>query len=135
MRRWKMSFTKENHEANQKEIKTMTRRVIEKIDHYKKMNPGDIICSVKNRFTKIENHLYQLECVNTWTENLQEITIQDILNEGIDYIVNNAADEINARHLFILLWNRINIERGYGWDKNPRVRAIEYKLIKQGGDE
>ncbi len=48
------TFTKDNIIKCKNGDKTHTRRVIEKIDHYKNIKPGDILVTRKNRFSKVE---------------------------------------------------------------------------------
>ncbi len=36
---------------------------------------------------------------------------------------------------FALLWNSINAARGYGWDANPWVWAIEFEVIQKNIDD
>ena len=82
MKTWYIIFTKENVEKCKKRIKTHTRRVIEKIDHYKNIKPGDILITTKNRFSKEE--VDRNEVVKTWTERVQDIQKDECIKEGID---------------------------------------------------
>ncbi len=63
-----------------------------------------------------------LEITQLRVERLQKITDEDVLKEGI-----------TLQEDFKALWNSINVERGFGWNKNPWVWVIEFKknyLIK-----
>lgn len=37
------------------------------------------------------------------------------------------------RALFRGLWDSINKERGYGWDANPWVWVVEFRVIEKKG--
>jgi hypothetical protein len=65
-------------------------------------------------------------------ERLQEITYGDVLDEGIKYRGSGDHDaEANGYEDFISLWDGINAKRGYGWDVNPWVWVIEFKVVTQ----
>lgn len=36
------------------------------------------------------------------------------------------------RHDFAQLWNGINEKRGFGWNANPWVWVIEFKMVSNG---
>lgn len=68
-----------------------------------------------------------LEIVNVRVERVQEITDDDAIQEGVDR--TNTSIPGYARTRFINLWNSINAKRGFGWDANPWVWAIEFKRV------
>lgn len=81
-----------------------------------------------------------LEIVSVHVEQLQEITIEDVLAEGIrqtdpDGFYLAPLDGVSdfpwtqAVPAFASLWNSINAVRGYGWDANPWVWVIEFKKL------
>jgi hypothetical protein len=100
-----------------------------------------------------------LEVVSIRYERLSSITADDALAEGITIPTNEKGEwlvelagskypainyiphrtdrsEISlrddiARAYFASLWDGINAERGYGWDVDPWVRRVEFKL-KEG---
>lgn len=83
-----------------------------------------------------------LEIVTVRVERLQEITVTDVLAEGIkqtepDSFYLAPLDGVpdfpwtQAIPAFASLWNSINEKRGYGWDTNPWVWVIEFKKIDQ----
>lgn len=135
MKTYYITYTKENILKCKACSKTMTRRVIEKIDHYKNIQPGDLLITRKNRFSKVE--VDRNEVVKTWTGRVQDITVPDIHKEGLNFIdVCSIEDDVNKDYtvkdflnLWIKLWNSINEKRGYGWNTNPRVRVIEFKQL------
>ena len=175
MKEYGVTFTGENVLKIADGSKRHTRRVIEKIDKFKNLKPGDrlyvqetwniwTVCyddynggfEIGYPFEKIpkkkpecqhmidyradEDHegpwrppmfmpkwaaRYWLECKATWTERLQDISNSDIEREGIIY-----RYPVSRKEDFKILWNSINAKRGYTWESNPRVRVIEFKLIK-----
>lgn len=69
-----------------------------------------------------------LDITKIRVERLQEISQQDIETEGIE-LCDCGKPEANCN--FIELWNSINEKRGYGWDTNPFVWVVEFKLSKK----
>jgi len=41
----------------------------------------------------------------------------------------------DARDSFATLWNSINAKRGFGWDANPWIVAVTFKVHKVNVDE
>lgn len=91
----------------------------------------------------------QLEITNVRVEQLQDISEEEAMAEGIRESILQCEDgafrgwhwekEIfgdveqpwhNARSAFMALWDRINFKSGYGWGKNPWVWVVEFKMIK-----
>lgn len=74
-----------------------------------------------------------LEIVNVRVERLQAITEKDAEAEGIHLQGLPETERYNhpRKHIvaFQSLWNLINAERGYGWDVNPWVWVIEFKVV------
>jgi len=81
-----------------------------------------------------------LEVVRVHLERLQDISEKDALEEGADIgfdetTVNfqpGALNPITASYRagFRCLWNSINAARGFGWDLNPWVWAVEFRRVK-----
>lgn len=82
-----------------------------------------------------------LEVCDVRAEHLQEITIADILAEGVrvpdvDYTVPedprvlDHEREAYARARFAELWDRLNARRGFAWSTNPYVWRIEFRLLE-----
>ncbi len=71
-------------------------------------------------------------------ERVQEITEEDAIAEGIrknDHgqwlpAYPSASGYVDPRKAFWSLWDSINAKRGYGWDKNPRVRVVTFRLVE-----
>ena len=87
-----------------------------------------------------------LRVINVRVERLQEITEEDAVAEGIDWL-DEACYENNGWHPtyydpdsggqpvfrdgFIKLWDSLNAKRGYGWDTNPWVWVIEFERCEK----
>ena len=73
-----------------------------------------------------------LEITNVRVEHVQEISEEDALNEGITYhdLPNNGLDPMRARTWFRGLWETINAARGFGWDVNPWVWVVEFRIVE-----
>lgn len=79
-----------------------------------------------------------LEITGVRVERVQEITKQDIWNEGVtesDVIGDSHGAYESWHRPFIRLWDSINKKRGFGWDVNPWCWVIEFKRIEKGGTE
>jgi hypothetical protein len=73
-----------------------------------------------------------LEVTDVRVERIQEISYEDILAEGIEWPTDTGGKTNRkvALATFEALWNKINAKRGYGWNENPWVFAISYKVIE-----
>jgi len=67
----------------------------------------------------------QVEAVRE--ERLNDIPPPDLLKEGTPY---TSEDPNDVRLEFIRLWDSINAKRGYGWDSNPIVKVIEFRVLE-----
>ncbi len=70
-----------------------------------------------------------LEITNIKVERVQDISLDDVYNEGIQY--DDHCGRGHLRDKFKSLWDSLNTKRGYGWDKNPFVRVLEFKRIEE----
>jgi len=87
-----------------------------------------------------------LEITGLRDERVQDISWEDAKSEGIRRdIISATGDHPNLEcwvtipddnhayrtpmAAFKKLWNSINAKRGYGWDKNPEVKVIEFKRL------
>lgn len=71
-----------------------------------------------------------LEIVNVRVERIQQINQNenDAIAEGVSS-TRYASEALCARDAFMGLWDSINSQRGYGWDVNPWVWVIEFKVV------
>lgn len=70
----------------------------------------------------------QLEVVKVRVERAQDISLEDINNEGVGHTV--FIDHCNAIRHFANLWDSINKKRGYGWSVNPWVWVVEFRRVR-----
>ena len=83
-----------------------------------------------------------LEITEVRVERLQEITEDDAKKEGADkiefaslgqlpssLIINSLIMKRAYRYGFYKLWDSIYSKRGYGWDANPWVWVISFKVV------
>jgi len=69
-------------------------------------------------------------CVtDVWVERLQEITIEDVIAEGLSTKLREHDAECDLRDAFRRLWDSNNAKRGYGWDVNPWVWVISFEKV------
>ena len=70
-----------------------------------------------------------LEVTNIRVERIQEITEEDAKAEGVSRPRNYSLSP-DYKLWYKVLWNRINLKRGFGWDLNPWVWVIEFKRLQ-----
>ena len=58
-------------------------------------------------------------------QKIQDITLEEVANEGTDYAVG-SLDKMGNMEDFKNLWNSINAKRGYSWESNPVVWKIKF---------
>lgn len=80
---------------------------------------------------------FLLEIAQVRIETLQNITEEGAKAEGIEQPVCPHPDcspgscaSSRYRPEFALRWNEINSKRGFGWETDPWVFAIDYKVIE-----
>jgi len=86
-----------------------------------------------------------LEITEVRVERVQEITEEDIKAEGIVYQTDRGnnifwyevhgdyhgkTQAVTAKQSFEILWDSLNAKRGYGWEVNPWVWVISFKVVK-----
>jgi hypothetical protein len=79
-----------------------------------------------------------LEITDVRVQQLQEISNNDACAEGIDACPHRGAScgffETGFDQCFgcafRMLWNQVNGPRGYGWDLNPWVWAVSFKVVR-----
>jgi len=84
-----------------------------------KTRPSIHMCRWMSRIT--------LEVTDVRVERIQDITRSDILAEGLDIAHLSGGEFL---HRWIDLWDSINADRGYGWDVNPWVWAVTFKVLE-----
>lgn len=82
-------------------------------------------------FMKREDSRINLEIIRVRIERLQEITDEDAIAEGVEAMPLSYEEtgEGLARQCFENLWNSINKDRGFGWEQNPCVFVISFKVM------
>ncbi len=74
-----------------------------------------------------------LKVTDVRVERLQDITEEDAITEGMSKTLVDGVVFISAKGNFHVLWDSLNIKRGYGWDTNPWVWVIEFERINKEG--
>jgi len=83
-----------------------------------------------------------LEIIDIRVQCVQKISESDAIAEGLQidnegyYFVDTRAPQDrhygkSAKKVYSVLWDEINFGRGYGWDFNPWVWVIEFKLMEK----
>lgn len=72
----------------------------------------------------------QLEVESVRIEKVQDITPEDCAAEGCQHWTVDGIVHKSARKYFKKLWDSINKKRGFGWDVNPWVWMIHFKVIE-----
>jgi len=70
-----------------------------------------------------------LNVVDIRVERLQDITEEDSVKEGVCG-AETEFDQATPIMCFASLWDSLNKNRGYGWDKNPLVWRVEFKIAE-----
>jgi len=68
-----------------------------------------------------------LEVVSIRVERVQEISDVDAIAEGIEPLRQCVGFEVEE---FSRLWDSINAKRGFGWEKNPWIWALTFRLLE-----
>lgn len=74
----------------------------------------------------------KLRITDVRVERLHQITAAQCIAEGIhiERDINTPCGEVEAFNKMIELWDGINAKRGYGWETNPYVWAVEFEVIE-----
>ncbi|WP_448175859.1 ASCH domain-containing protein [Morganella morganii] len=81
----------------------------------------------------------EIEIVDVWLQQVQDISEEDAVAEGVaplhggywkHYQPGWTQHQLSARGSFVTLWNSINGVDA--WNKNPWVWVIEFKQIQEG---
>lgn len=70
-----------------------------------------------------------LEITSIRVERVQEITRNDAKCEAPPFPWDVIEDERNYRYAFLVLWNSFKAKRGHGWEINPWVWVITFRLL------
>ena len=69
---------------------------------------------------------------NIRVQRVQDISEGDAIAEGVDAVSMADVprqDTWSRRQDFAQLWDSINAKRGYGWDVNPWVWVVSFKMV------
>jgi hypothetical protein len=69
-------------------------------------------------------------------ERVQDITTEGIKAEGVLSgldVPQSAFQPDTLKSAWFDLWNSINKDRGYGWDKNPWVWCVSFEVVSTNG--
>ena len=69
-----------------------------------------------------------LEITGVKVEYINAITIEDIIAEGITSQLRGHDATVDLFDKFVRLWDSINAKKGYGWEVNPWVWALTFKV-------
>ena len=96
----------------------------EKPEGYGKTRPSIFMPRWASRIT--------LEITAIRVERVKDMTEGDAIAEGIDAPpMIRTREQVEKLWLdFKTLWDSINKKRGYGWESNPWVWVVEFKVIK-----
>lgn len=79
-----------------------------------------------------------LEIVDVWVERLQDISIRNVIAEGVSNKKQDDSESLTAsnsglpslaHYRFACNWDRTNAKRGYSWESNPFVWVVEFRRI------
>lgn len=72
-----------------------------------------------------------LEVTGVRVERVQEISREGAIAEGCpaEFCDLVKAHDYAPRNWFSTLWDSLNESRGFGWDKNPWVWVVEFKVL------
>ena len=70
-----------------------------------------------------------LEITDIKVQRLHDITKEDAIAEGCKGIYSPIEEFANTEY-YLPLWESINLKRGYGWDTNPWVWVISFKVLE-----
>lgn len=72
-----------------------------------------------------------LEITNIRVERLREITVEDIVAEGVQPVSGKVYSRGCGVYVdeWIDGWDKLNAKRGYSWELNPWVWVIEFKRV------
>ncbi len=72
-----------------------------------------------------------LNVTDVRVQRVNDITIEDIISEGVSSRLIEHDACVDLRDKFANLWNSIYEKRGGGWETNPYVWVIEFERIEK----
>jgi hypothetical protein len=99
---------------------------------WKALNPNQTGKWKPSIFMPREASRITLEITNIRVERLQEITPEDAVAEGAEYMppADLRKERLSVSQIiFAGLWDKLNAKRVYSWDSNPWVWCISFKRI------
>lgn len=97
-------------------------------------NPGDFLWVKGTFYMPHHASRINLKITETRIERLQDITPNDCFAEGLPLgtVESDGIEPYKYDRCLIFqfskLWDSINAKRGYGWEKNPWVWCISFKM-------
>ena len=93
-----------------------------------KLRPGMFLPKIYSRIW--------LRVTDVRVQRVQDITKEDALAEGVwpdeqSWEPDKVYADNMPAHLFGMLWDSLNKDRGYGWDANPWVAAYTFERIER----
>ncbi len=68
-----------------------------------------------------------LEIVNVKVQKLKDISESDAEKEGVEMAQGDVIPFYSYKEGYQIIWNKINAKRGFPWDYDPWVWAIEFR--------
>lgn len=100
---------------------------VPKPDQFGKMRPGRF-CPLWMR----KRWMPLAEITDVRVERVQDISEEDAVAEGVKFGTYSPNEcRVCAKGAFMDLWNTLNAKRGFGWDVNPWVRALTFKVVAE----
>lgn len=88
---------------------------------------GDLIWTPAIHMTRWASRI-TLEITGIRIERVRDITKENAIGEGVCF--GDGSDSFGPIEAFIRLWNSIYEFKGLGWDANPWVWVIEFKMME-----
>jgi len=111
------------------------QRIIYRADHPNK-TPDECGCGSGDNRWRSPFHLPRwasritIKITDVRFERLHEISTEDCIAEGMrtNLREQEAVDDLCDQYQKV--WNDINLKRGLGWDKNPLVWVVSFRMVQ-----